>query len=104
MISQIELFDRIANAMYQSKQDVSSICNAIDINRATFYNLKHRNTYPSLEVLYKICKYLDLSIDDLLELSPDTTPDPICSLVKTLNDNQRLAVMENIETVKKFVK
>ena len=43
-------------------------------------------------------------IDDLLELSPDTTPDPICSLVKTLNDNQRLAVMENIETVKKFVK
>ena len=104
MINPSDIFDVINIELKKNKLTMTKMCEAIDINRSTLYFMSNRNTYPSLEVLYKVCKYLDLSIDDLLDLSPDTTPDPICSLVKTLNDNQKMAVVENIETVKKFVK
>ncbi len=51
---------------------ITDIANNTGISRTTLTNLYYRRTkYISLEVLDKICKYLDCTVEDIIEFNDD---------------------------------
>lgn len=60
--------ERIAEAIKFSGLTQKEIAKELEISEGNITNWKKGTNYPSLEVLYKLCKILDESSDYLLGL------------------------------------
>ena len=61
------------------------ICEATDISQATFSRMMHGNRNPSLDTVYKIAKYFDVSIDELVGIKAEKSEFNKDQLKKELN-------------------
>ncbi len=61
--------ERFNEVLHGSKITQVQLAEKLDISRQAITNLKIGTSLPSLELLYKICKVLDVSADYLLGLS-----------------------------------
>ena len=61
--------ERFNEVLKQSGKTQSDISLALNLTRQTINDYKTGKTLPSLESLYLLCKYLDVSADYLLGLS-----------------------------------
>ena len=61
------------------------ICEATDISQATFSKMMHGNRNPSLDTVYKIAKYFDVSIDELVGIKAEKSEFNKDQLKKELN-------------------
>lgn len=62
----------LSRIMGERKLKISDVANATEINRGTITRLyKETATRIDLEVINKLCDYLDCKIEDLLEFKKD---------------------------------
>lgn len=59
---------RLTEALNGSKYTQNEIAKALGISRSNISNWKNGTNYPSVEMLIKLCKLLDISADYLLGL------------------------------------
>lgn len=62
---------RIAEAIKQSGKTQKQIAAFLNIKEGNITNWKKNENFPSLEVFYKLCIYLDCSADYLLGLEDE---------------------------------
>lgn len=65
--------NRFSTILGERLLKISKISEETGISRTTLTNLYYRrSTQISFDVLNKLCKYLDCSVEDIIEYSPDT--------------------------------
>lgn len=62
-----------------------AICDATGITQATFSRMVHGDRNPSLDTVYKIAKYFDVSIDELVGIKAEKSEFNKNQLKKELN-------------------
>ena len=63
--------ERLNEVLKQNKMKQTDIAKACNVSRQNITNWKTGTGYPSIDTLYRLCKYLDVSSDYLLGLSDD---------------------------------
>lgn len=88
----MELFGLRLRALRQEKGITQEqLANKVDIVKASISGYEQSSIYPSIEVLVKLCKYLDVSADYLLGLS-----DTMESKISHLTDEQLVIILSLI--------
>lgn len=67
-------YEKLNKKLKEKELNLNQLAKAIEINQSGTSRYK-KGGYPSVEALIKICKYLNVSADYLLDL--DETPPPI---------------------------
>ncbi len=58
---------------YRERRGITAtnMAKMLNVGRKTYYNYENGRTDPSLRTFAKICKILEISADDALEMKPD---------------------------------
>ena len=67
-----DVLQRIFNELEKQGQDPTNMCKELDIASSTFFTWKTKNKIPPTEALQKIARYLNVSIDFLVNGEPNS--------------------------------
>ena len=79
--------NRITEAIKQSGKTQKQIATFLNIREGNITNWKKNENFPSLEIFYKLCIYLDCSADYLLGLEDESGRKTYKSVTNNINDN-----------------
>ena len=64
-----EIQKKLRNAIKTSGKTYKEIAKAASVTPSAISNYMHRDEYPSLDTFARICKFLDVSADEILGLT-----------------------------------
>lgn len=106
MISQISLYNKILDIALPRYESISAFCKAAGISKSNIHSLQRNKNYPSIQSIIKICSCLNISLDELLEIKPESKDNLSCSELELfhairavkLSDKQLLLICSIIKS------
>ncbi len=101
------ILDRLYFFLRKKNLTINRLADLTGIRQSTLSNISTRGSVPKIDMLYKICEALDITLVEFLNIEPyckfaDTTVKPE-DIVKDLNPGQLEKLSEFIESLREDI-
>ncbi len=97
------IIDRLYYFLRQKNMTINKLADLTGIRQSTLSNMINRESVPKLDMLYKLCEALEVSLVDFLNIPPyneKNKPAQDQDFLKTLSENQIDKLKDFIEAIK----
>ena len=91
---------RIKAARTAKKLTQEKLAEAIDVSATYIAEIENKRTIPSAAVLISLCRYLNISIDDIIFQTESDSAKNITRLLSQCNEKQLQVIQAMIETMR----
>ncbi|MBM7709505.1 helix-turn-helix domain-containing protein [Enterococcus lemanii] len=97
------IIDRLYYFLRQKNMTINKLADLTGIRQSTLSNMINRESVPKLDMLYKLCEALEVSLVDFLNIPPYNEKKKAAQdqdFLKTLSENQIDKLKDFIEAIK----
>ena len=98
------IIDRLYYFLRKKDMTINRLADLTGIRQSTLSSMINRESVPKIDILYKICDALEISLIDFLDIPPYNTKKEINKIdtdyLKNLNPNQIEKLKDFIESIK----
>lgn len=98
------IIERLYYFLRQKNMTINKLADLTGIRQSTLSNMINRESVPKVDMIYKICEALEISVTEFLDIPPYNKKTEVNDIninyLKNLNQNQMKKLIEFIETLK----